>query len=65
MSRMVPGSVHHRRPPGHDDRDHRQVAIDRMHCAARGHILPVKITHEGVAADPLPAADGEDRRKAR
>jgi beta-xylosidase len=66
----VPGTdrwyiVYHRRPLGHDDRNHRQVAIDRMHFDARGHILPVKITREGVAADPLPVVDSDDRRKNR
>jgi len=55
---QVPGTdrwyiVYHRRPLGDSARDHRVTAIERMHFDAQGHILPVKITHEGVAADPL------------
>lgn len=55
---QVPGSdrwyiVYHRRPLGDRARDHRQTAIERLQFDAQGHILPVKITHEGVPADPL------------
>ncbi|WP_414495582.1 glycoside hydrolase family 43 protein [Stenotrophomonas maltophilia] len=55
---QVPGTdrwyiVYHRRPLGDTARDHRVTAIERMEFDAQGHILPVKITHEGVAADPL------------
>jgi len=55
---QVPGTdrwyiVYHRRPLGDSARDHRVTAIERMHFDAQGHILLVKITHEGVAADPL------------
>ena len=55
---QVPGTdrwyiVYHRRPHGDSARDHRVTAIERMAFDAQGHILPVKITHEGVAADPL------------
>jgi len=55
----APGSdnwyiVYHRRPHGDTARDHRATAIERMSFDAQGHILPVKITHEGVPADPLP-----------
>lgn len=60
----VPGTdrwyiVYHRRPLGDDARDHRQVAIERMSFDAQGRIAPVKLTHDGVAADPLPAAAGK------
>ncbi len=44
--------VYHRRPLGETDRNHRVVAIDELHFAPDGTILPVKITKEGVAADP-------------
>ena len=45
--------VYHRRPLGETDRDHRVVSIDELHFDERGMILPVKITKEGVAADPI------------
>jgi beta-xylosidase len=45
--------VYHRRPLGDTTRDHRQTAIERLEFDAQGNILPVKITREGVAADPL------------
>jgi hypothetical protein len=45
--------VYHRRPLGDATRDHRQTAIERLEFDAQGNILPVKITREGVAADPL------------
>lgn len=45
--------VYHRRPLGQTDRNHRVTAIDRMIFDAQGHILPVKITHEGVPAHRL------------
>jgi beta-xylosidase len=56
---QVPGRdehyvVYHRRPLGETDGNHRVVCIDRMEFAADGTILPVRITHEGVAAVPLP-----------
>ncbi|HIE1101106.1 MULTISPECIES: glycoside hydrolase family 43 protein [Stenotrophomonas] len=55
---QVPGTdrwyiVYHRRPHGDSARDHRETAIERMEFGAQGHILPVRITHEGVSADPL------------
>ncbi|MGE6333274.1 family 43 glycosylhydrolase [Stenotrophomonas sp. NPDC077659] len=55
---QVPGTdrryiVYHRRPHGDSARDHRETAIERLQFDAQGHILPVQITHEGVAADPL------------
>ncbi len=45
--------VYHRRPLGETDPNHRVTSIDRMYFDAQGHILPVKITHEGVEAHPL------------
>lgn len=45
--------VYHRRPLGDDDRNHRVTSIERMYFDARGRILPVKLTHEGVPAHPL------------
>ncbi|WP_206733657.1 glycoside hydrolase family 43 protein [Pseudoxanthomonas composti] len=46
--------VYHRRPLGDNTRDHRVTSIEHMTFDAQGHILPVKITHEGVKAHPLP-----------
>jgi beta-xylosidase len=45
--------VYHRRPRGETDRNHRVVCIDELHFDDHGLMLPVKITTEGVAADPL------------
>jgi beta-xylosidase len=55
----APGSskwyiVYHRRPLGETDRNHRVVSIDELRFDARGMIEPVKITHTGVPADPMP-----------
>lgn len=55
---QAPGSkkwyiVYHRRPLGDNARDHRVVSIDELHFDASGRIQPVRITHEGVAADPV------------
>lgn len=51
----VPGSedyyiVYHRRPLGDKARDHRATCIDRMTFDANGHILPVRMTFDGVEA---------------
>ncbi len=53
-----PGSKHwyivyHRRPLGDTGRDHRAVSIDELVFDKQGRILPVKITMEGVAAEPI------------
>lgn len=48
--------VYHRRPLGETDGNHRVVCIDRMQFDADGRIEPVRITMQGVAAQPLPAA---------
>lgn len=45
--------VYHRRPLGETDRNHRVVAIDELRFDENGHIVPVVLTKEGVAADPL------------
>ncbi len=45
--------VYHRRPLGEKDRNARVVCIDELRFDDQGFILPVVITHEGVAADPL------------
>jgi beta-xylosidase len=55
----VPGSdrwyiVYHRRPLGETDRNHRVVCIDELRFAPDGGIVPVRITTDGVARDPLP-----------
>ncbi|MCC8427134.1 glycoside hydrolase family 43 protein [Mucilaginibacter sp. UR6-11] len=42
--------IYHRRPLGEHDGNHRVTCIDKMYFDADGHILPVKITNEGVAA---------------
>jgi beta-xylosidase len=42
--------VYHRRPLGDHDGNHRVTCIDKMYFDENGHILPVKITNEGVAA---------------
>jgi len=47
--------VYHRRPLDRTDRNHREVCIDELKFDAAGAILPVKITHTGVAADPARA----------
>ena len=45
--------VYHRRPLGETDRNHRVVSIDEMRFDERGFIQPVRITKEGVIADPI------------
>ncbi|KAL5339473.1 xylanase D [Aspergillus crustosus] len=45
--------VYHRRYLNDTARDHRVTCIDRMELDDEGNILPVKITTEGVAAQPL------------
>jgi beta-xylosidase len=47
--------VYHRRPLGETDRNHRVVSIDELRFDAAGRIVPVRITTEGVAADPIGA----------
>jgi hypothetical protein len=45
--------VYHRRPLGETDRNHRVVCIDELRFDDKGMILPVKITADGVARDPI------------
>jgi len=45
--------VYHRRPAGETAANHRVVCIDRLEFDARGHILPVRMTRQGVEAHPL------------
>jgi hypothetical protein len=54
----APGSnkwyiVHHRRPLGETDRNHRVVCIDEMRFDEQGLITPVAITKDGVPRDVL------------
>lgn len=55
---QIPGKdqfyiVYHRRPLGKNGANERVTCIDEMHFDAAGHILPVKMTLEGVKANPL------------
>lgn len=45
--------VYHRRPLGETDGNHRVTCIDKMEFDDNGMIIPVKITFEGVPANPL------------
>lgn len=45
--------VYHRRPIPNEGRDHRVSCIERMYFNEDGTIVPVKITFEGVRANPL------------
>ena len=45
--------VYHRRPLGETDGSHRVTCIDRMYFDSDGMIKPVKITFEGISAEPL------------
>ncbi|REG86409.1 glycoside hydrolase family 43 protein [Algoriphagus antarcticus] len=45
--------VYHRRPIPNEGRDHRVTAIDVMEFNADGTIKPIKMTFEGVAANPI------------
>ncbi|HXT14921.1 MAG TPA: glycoside hydrolase family 43 protein [Gemmatimonadaceae bacterium] len=56
--------VYHRRPLGETDPNHRAVSIDEMRFDDRGFILPVKITREGVPADPLGRTEHSDSSSA-
>lgn len=55
---QVPGTdrwyiVYHRHPLGDPDGNHRVVCMEEMHFDAQGMIEPVKLTTQGVAAQPL------------
>jgi beta-xylosidase len=45
--------VYHRRPLGETDRNHRVVCIDELRFDESGRILPVVLTKDGVARDPI------------
>ena len=45
--------IYHRRPLGETNGNHRVTCVDKMEFDENGHIKPVKITFEGVAASPL------------
>jgi hypothetical protein len=45
--------VYHRRPLGKKGANERVTCIDRMDFDDKGHIKPIRITHEGVGARPL------------
>lgn len=45
--------VYHRRPLTEKGRDSRVTCVDEMFFDENGYIKPVKITHEGVAANPI------------
>lgn len=45
--------VYHRHPLGSTDGDDRRTCIDELLFDEEGNILPVKMTFEGVEADPL------------
>ena len=55
---QVPGTdrwyiVYHRHPLGDPDGNHRVVCVEELHFDAKGLIEPVKLTTQGVAAQPL------------
>jgi beta-xylosidase len=55
---QVPGTdrwyiAYHRHPLGDPDGNHRVVCLDELHFDKSGRILPVKITTQGVPAQPL------------
>ncbi|WP_432714477.1 glycoside hydrolase family 43 protein [Pedobacter sp.] len=45
--------VYHRRPLGETNGNHRVTCIDKMEFDENGYIKPVKLTFEGVAANPI------------
>ena len=45
--------IYHRRPIDSNVRDNRVTCIEEMHFDENGDILPVVMTHEGVAKDRL------------
>lgn len=45
--------VYHRRPLDETDRNSRETAIEHMYFDQNGLIKPVKLTNEGVAANPI------------
>lgn len=45
--------IYHRRPIPNKDRDHRVTCIDRLYFNEDGSIKPIKMTFEGVKANPI------------
>jgi beta-xylosidase len=45
--------VYHRRPIPNKDRDHRVTCIDKLEFANDGTLKPVRMTFDGVAANPI------------
>lgn len=45
--------VYHRHPLGDKDGNHRETCIDKLEFDEKGLIKPVKLTHKGVARQPL------------
>ncbi|MCD7933690.1 MAG: glycoside hydrolase family 43 protein [Tannerellaceae bacterium] len=45
--------IYHRRPINETARDYRVTCIEKMEFDENGHILPIKMTHEGVPARPI------------
>jgi hypothetical protein len=45
--------VYHRRPIPNEGRDHRVSCIDRLYFNEDGTIMAIRITFEGVEANPL------------
>lgn len=45
--------VYHRRPIPNEGRDHRVTSIDRLYFNEDGTIKPIRMTFDGVAANPL------------
>lgn len=45
--------IYHRRPIPNEGRDHRVTAVDKMKFNADGTIKPIKMTFEGVEANPI------------
>jgi beta-xylosidase len=52
---------YHRHPLGSTDGNHRVVCIDEMFFDENGYILPVKMTFEGVEANPLQGENSPKR----
>ncbi len=48
-------AIYHRRPIGETSAHHRATCIEKLEFNEDGTIKPVKLTFEGVAADPIPA----------
>ncbi len=61
---QIPGTdtwyiVYHRHPLGTTGANERKLAIDRMYFDADGNIVPIKMTADGVGAQPLPRGTPE------